>query len=1191
MRKRTALITVIAMLTTVFAVAGTGMAQSDEGLADRETRQRVPGMPADSFSPRDLNETVQVFIQLDEPSVAEFAAQRGAGTAAQRSQGEAVVAQQNRVASELGDLIIEERSRLRVGANGIRAVVRVNDIPTIRATDGVKSVAQVTKHYPTNETSVPWIGGTAAQAAGYTGDGTTIAIIDTGIDYTHEAFRMPDDTPPPGEDGPPPSFDDVPSSHLFYAEIVWLAMQDITRGCNPPQNTLFCPGNDVSRGQMAAFLNRALDLPPTDEDFFTDDEDSVFEDDINELAAAGITRGCNPPANDNFCPERSITRAEMATFMIRGFGFTDGAGADLFDDDDNNIHESAIDILGTSGVTRGCNPPDNNLFCPDRNIIRGEMAAFIFRAFQAAGLDSDPVPPPPPAYDGAAAYEANDPGIIEPGTFPTEKVIGGFDFAGPTYDASDPDLDTPSPDPDPLDVNGHGTHVAATAAGFGTDEVGVGMAPDAELYAFKVFGDVAGSTDLVSDAIERALDPNNDLSVDDAVDVINMSLGSDFGHPQDPSAISAANAMDLGIVVVASSGNAGTAPYVTGSPAVAENVISVAASVDDGVEVLGIQVELPDETVTMEAQPGDFGALSPATTGTLAVAEPLDGCQPITSDVDGHIALIQRGTCEFTVKVRNAENAGAVGVVLFNNVPEPPIAPGHNGTDPKPTIPAVMVSQADGQTLQSAAASGTVTVTLSDEITIPKPELTDTVADFSSWGPGWGNIFKPDLSAPGFSIFSADVGTGDGGALASGTSMAAPHVAGAVAQILDWNGDLNPQEVKALLMNSATPANVAVAPNGEFVAGEVPISSQGTGVIHVDRIVQDLGGYAMPGGVAFHFNPTETVSDSATIDVTRLPGKGNATYDVTFRANQELDGVTWDVPSAVSTPGGSGSFDIEVTVDPTQLESDDAFFSQTESDGWVVLTNQSDRADEIVVGVVAVADPASTVTVEPDNGEVVVSNDGPGDGFADGFTLLDAGTESPAEIGFRTGFVSEEDDPDFGPYDTIDFGLALSDVWPSPSGLEVDIFIDVDQDGEDDYVLVAADLGLLQGVDPVGVVVTALIDLDDGSALLLYEALADLNDRVIVLPADLTGDFGFVQNGNNEFDITVTVFDQLGLVGVSESVTVDLGAEIEGDLSVAVEAGDSETVDVDGNGEMLWLFPNNQADDQVQVIDVGGQPN
>src|SRR5260370_32416355 len=108
----------------------------------------------------------------------------------------------------------------------------------------------------------------------------------------------------------------------------------------------------------------------------------------------------------------------------------------------------------------------------------------------------------------------------------------------------------------------------ALPTGFGvTGKIGPGVAPEADLYAIKVFGDLGGSTNLTSQGIEWALDPNGDGDMSDHMDVINMSLGSDFAEPNDPSAISSQRASDLGIVVVASAGNAGAVPYVTGAPA------------------------------------------------------------------------------------------------------------------------------------------------------------------------------------------------------------------------------------------------------------------------------------------------------------------------------------------------------------------------------------------------------------------------------------------------------------------------------------------------------------------------------------------------------------------------------------------------------------------------------------------------
>jgi hypothetical protein len=176
------------------------------------------------------------------------------------------------------------------------------------------------------------------------------------------------------------SFSDDDGS-IFEPDIEWLAGEGITRGCNPPVNDMFCPHDPVTRGQMAAFLVRALNL--TDDgggNTFVDDDGSIFENDIAKLAAAGITKGCNPPLNDMFCPNDNVTRGQMAAFLVRALVYTDDGGGDLFVDDDGSIFESDIDKLATAGVTRGCNPPVNDRFCPTSNVTRGQMAAFLHRA-------------------------------------------------------------------------------------------------------------------------------------------------------------------------------------------------------------------------------------------------------------------------------------------------------------------------------------------------------------------------------------------------------------------------------------------------------------------------------------------------------------------------------------------------------------------------------------------------------------------------------------------------------------------------------------------------------------------------------------------------------------------------------------------------------------------------------------------
>ncbi len=167
----------------------------------------------------------------------------------------------------------------------------------------------------------------------------------------------------------------------FENDIAWMQYAGVTRGCNPPSNDRYCPDDFVTRGAMAAFLVRALGY--TDNgggDLFTDDDGHTFENDIDKLGTAGVTKGCNPPVNDKFCPDDLVTRGQMAAFLVRALGYTDNGGGDLFTDDDGSIFENDIDKLGTAGVTKGCNPPVNDRFCANDFVTRGQMAAFLRRA-------------------------------------------------------------------------------------------------------------------------------------------------------------------------------------------------------------------------------------------------------------------------------------------------------------------------------------------------------------------------------------------------------------------------------------------------------------------------------------------------------------------------------------------------------------------------------------------------------------------------------------------------------------------------------------------------------------------------------------------------------------------------------------------------------------------------------------------
>jgi hypothetical protein len=239
--------------------------------------------------------------------------------------------------------------------------------------------------------------------------------------------------------------DDDGNTHEGNIEAI--AAEGITRGCNPPTNDLYCPSDPVTRGQMAAFLVRAFGY--TDDgggDLFTDDDDSIFENDIDKLATADVTRGCNPPANTEYCPDDFVTRGQMAAFIVRAFGYTDDGGGDLFTDDDDSIFENDIDKLATAGVTKGCNPPANTEYCPDDPVLRDQMASFLARA-----LGLDPIPPPP---DSTTTTTTTSPPNCDP-------AYPDFCIPPPPPDLDCGDIDgnnftVLSPDPHNFDSDGDG---------------------------------------------------------------------------------------------------------------------------------------------------------------------------------------------------------------------------------------------------------------------------------------------------------------------------------------------------------------------------------------------------------------------------------------------------------------------------------------------------------------------------------------------------------------------------------------------------------------------------------------------------------------------------------------------------------------------------------------------------------------
>jgi len=229
--------------------------------------------------------------------------------------------------------------------------------------------------------------------------------------------------------------------HTFEGAIEAIAAEGITEGCNPPANDRFCPDDHVTRGEMAVFLVRTFGYSDNGGgDLFVDDNGLFYENAADRLKVSGVTQGCNPPANDRYCGERSVTRGEMAAFLVRALGLVDDGGGDLYVDDDGSLFELAIDRLGAAGITQGCNPPTNNRFCPDDFVTRGQMAAFLSRA-----LDLSPITPPPPALSGeltvvfvavrqgdAAIYQGpcGEMGLIDTNRFRSGEVLAVLDEMG-----------------------------------------------------------------------------------------------------------------------------------------------------------------------------------------------------------------------------------------------------------------------------------------------------------------------------------------------------------------------------------------------------------------------------------------------------------------------------------------------------------------------------------------------------------------------------------------------------------------------------------------------------------------------------------------------------------------------------------------------------------------------------------------
>jgi len=480
----------------------------------------------------------------------------------------------------------------------------------------------------------------------------------------------------------------------------------------------------------------------------------------------------------------------------------------------------------------------------------------------------------------------------------------------------------------------HGTHVSGIAAGVANTCAPFvpacnlsGIAPKAYLGNYNVFpGNVLSAS---SHDIAKAVD----AAVADGMDVLNLSLGG-TAKPSDVLVNAVNAAVDAGVVVAIAAGNSGPGAGSVQSPGIADKVITVGASTNP--HFIGIPVTTAS-VGTIGAAIGQFANFVPAVTATFVTTMPANGCAPISQNLAGEIALIARGICTFTTKVRNAQNAGAIGVIVYNSQQGDPVAMAQDGTTPVPTIPAVMVSRPNGL-LMAAAAPAMVTVdgTSPQEFFSDGPSA-DILASFSSIGPpsllspgvGLGqpqDKIKPDVVAPGVNVYSSIPSFGCASppcfAFFQGTSMATPHVAGSAALLIQLHPNWSPEQIKSALVNSAH------RPVKSFTTGAALNNPMVRGAGRIDlaaasQVTATLEAGNGDGQASFSFGELPSSGISRSFDLT-LTSVSTSTVTYTISVVPAVAGptISSSTTSLTVVAGGTGTVTISLTLSGSLANGD-----------------------------------------------------------------------------------------------------------------------------------------------------------------------------------------------------------------------------------------------------------------------------
>ncbi len=654
--------------------------------------------------------------------------------------------------------------------------------------------------------------------------------------------------------------------------------------------------------------------------------------------------------------------------------------------------------------------------------------------------------------------------------------------------------------------------------------------------AYRVFGcDGSANDSDVAAGIDRA--------VKDGADVINMSLGSAFGYGDTLDAIAADNAALAGTMVVASAGNEGPSAMMTGSPGTASRALSVAAMDGSRPSYPGAQIDSNPVVSGLVANGVDVSA---GITGPVAVLGAGSGggiglgCDPAeyAGIPAGAIVITQRGVCARVDRATNGQAAGAAAVIMVNNAAG---LPPFEGTIPGVTIPFIGVSNTAAATL--AALDGQ-THTITSAGTIANPGYR-AAASFTSAGPRSGdNVLKPEIAAPGVSIFSTAVGTGTGGEYLSGTSMASPHTAGIAALVAQRNPTWTPEQIKAAMMTTATADVVDYDPT-RLGAGLV----QPRRAIDTKVLATTEGGL---GSLSYKYQPIKNdFKETKTIQLSNT-GSAAVTYDLA--ASPFGDSLGTDIsirPSSVTVkPGKTEKVKVTMTLSPSAVA---ALPSAEASDGGdlvsvkgaIVATPRSAGAGVYSLRVPYLLVPRglsdvrvdSSATIKGGSDKVKVDNRGRHAATADFYALgATDGRDTPGAADLRAlGVQVLPGEVLGGAADdrSLIFAVSTWGKWGNPGENEIDVAIDRDDDGVPDAYIIGVDLGLLIDGSPEGIFVALVLD-GAGNIVDVWNTVAPMNSSTALLPV-LASEIG-LSDGAGDFTYSAASYTATGSEDVIDAV-------------------------------------------------------